>query len=492
MYPHYPLLIGGRRVEGAKANSFPSVNPYNGETWATIAQADESDVRSAVSIARHVFETVWRRVPGVERARLLNRLADLLERNADRFSLMESKDNGKVIRETRGQMTFAARQYRFFAGFADKLWGSVIPLDQNDVFDYAAREPLGVAALITAWNSPMQLLSNKLAPALAAGNCVVIKPSEHASVTTVEFGRLVEEAGFPPGVVNIVTGDGRVGEALVTAEGINRVSFTGSPGVGRAIAASAGRNLVPVTLELGGKSPNIVFADADFDKAVVGALAGIFGASGQTCIAGSRLLVQRPIYDAMVDRLDQRAKAIVLGDPTDPATEMGTVANAPQFRRILDCISSARAEGARLVTGGDPATDGDLARGLFIKPTIFAEVHNDMKIAQEEIFGPVLAIIPFDSEEEAVEIGNSTRYGLAAGIWTKDISRAMRVSRAIKAGTVWVNTYRAVACQAPFGGTKESGFGRERGQQALDEFMTYKNVMIDFSDAVRDPFAIKA
>jgi aldehyde dehydrogenase (NAD+) len=488
----YKLFIGGEWIDSVNGDRFPTVNPFNREEWATIAQAGESDVHAAVAAAGRAYQQVWKNTPGVERARLLYRLADLLEADADRMALLESTDNGKVIRETRGQMQFAARQYRFFAGYADKLWGSVIPLDQQDVFDYASREPLGVAVLITAWNSPIALLSNKLAPALAAGNCVVIKPSEQASATTVEFCRMLQQAGFPSGVVNLVTGDARVGSALVSARGIDLVSFTGSPGVGREIAATAGRNLVRVTLELGGKSPNVVFADADLDKAVVGAIAGIFGATGQTCIAGSRLLVQRPIYETMLDRLVKRAESIVLGNPIDPATEMGTVANERQFRKILDCISAARAEGARLVTGGEAATEGKLSTGFFIRPTIFADVHNEMGIAQEEVFGPVLSVIPFETEGQAIEISNSTRYGLACGVWTKDISRAMRVSRAIQSGTVWINTYRAVACQAPFGGLKESGFGRERGQQALEEYMSYKNVMIDYSDTKRDPFAVKA
>jgi (Z)-2-((N-methylformamido)methylene)-5-hydroxybutyrolactone dehydrogenase len=406
--------------------------------------------------------------------------------------VLESTDNGKVVRETRTQMSFAARQYRFFAGFADKLWGNVIPLDQPRVLDYANRIPLGVVVLVTPWNSPMHLLSNKLAPALAAGNCVVVKPSEHASATTLEFCRFVEQAGFPPGVINVVTGDARVGRALAETRGIDRLSFTGSPNVAREIAAMAGRNLVPVTLELGGKSPNIIFEDADIDQAVVGALAGIFAATGQTCIAGSRLLVQRPIYQQIVDRLVQRAATIIMGDPTDPKTEMGTAANEPQFRKILGMIEAAKAGGARLVAGGGPATDPKLAKGFFIQPTIFADVSNAMTIAQEEIFGPVLSIIPFETEEEAIAIANDTRYGLASGVWTTNLNRALRVSQAIQAGTVWVNTYRAIAAQVPFGGLKESGFGRERGAAALDEFMTYKNVMIDYSGAIRDPFAIRA
>ena len=338
----------------------------------------------------------------------------------------------------------------------------------------------------------MGLLSNKLAPALAAGNCVVIKPSEHASATTLEFARFVEQAGFPPGVVNVVTGDARVGKALLTSGRIDRVSFTGSPGVGREIAANAGRALVPSTMELGGKSPNIIFEDADVDTAIIGALAGIFAATGQTCIAGSRLLVQRGVYDRVSEELVRRAQQIKMGDPTDKATEMGTAANEPQFNRILGSIKGAVDEGANLAVGGKRAEGADLENGFFVEPTIFTGVSNDMTIAQEEVFGPVLSILPFDTEEEAIAIGNDTKYGLASGIWTTDLNRAMRVSKSIMAGTVWVNTYRSVAVQAPFGGFKDSGFGRERGEYALDEFTNTKNVMIDFSDEERDPFAIKA
>ncbi len=488
----YSLFIDGEWAESSNGERFPTVNPFNRQEWGTIPQARDGDVASAIAAARRRFESSWGQSSGLERSRLLNRLANLLDRDAQRMGELETRDNGKVIRETVTQMHFAARQYRFYAGYADKLWGNVIPLDQRDVFDYATREPLGVAVLIIAWNSPMSLLANKLAPALAAGNCVVIKPSEHASATTLEFCHLVHEAGFPAGVVNVVTGDARVGKALSEATGIDRVSFTGSPAVGRHIAAAAGRNLVPVTLELGGKSPNIVFADADFDKAAVGALAGIFGATGQTCIAGSRLLVHRSLYARMSEYLAERAARITMGDPADPRTEMGTAANEPQFRRILGSIDAAKAEGANLLTGGEAATDGDLAGGFFVKPTIFNEVRSAMTIAQEEVFGPVLSIIPFETDEEAIEIGNDTRYGLAAGLWTQDISRIMRVTRALRSGVVWVNTYRAAACQAPFGGVKESGFGRERGSQGLDEFMTTKNVMIDFSQGVRDPFTMRA
>ncbi|MFG1183439.1 MULTISPECIES: aldehyde dehydrogenase [Xanthobacter] len=488
---HYKLFINGQWVEEPGQERFPAINPYTREEWASLAQASDQQVADAIAAARTAFETHWSKTSGAERARLMTKLADLLAADAPRMGRLESTDNGKVIRETQSQMLFAARQYRFFAGYADKLWGKTIPLDQRDTLDYTVRDPIGVCVLITAWNSPMGLLSNKLAPALAAGNCVVIKPSEHASATTLEFAKLVEAAGFPPGVVNVVTGDARVGKALLASGRIDRVSFTGSPGVGREIAAVAGRALVPATLELGGKSPNIIFDDADLKKAIIGALAGIFAATGQTCIAGSRLLVQRGVYNQVVETLVERASRIRLGDPCDPATEMGTAANEPQFARILGMIDAAKRDGATLAAGGGAAEGPGLGKGFFVQPTIFKDVRNDMTIAQEEVFGPVLSILPFDTEEEAIEIGNDTRYGLAAGVWTESLQRAMRVSRSIRAGTVWVNTYRAVAVQAPFGGFKESGFGRERGEVALDEFTSIRNVMIDFSNEERDPFAVK-
>ena len=491
MVEKYQLFINGKWKDSSTGETFPAVNPFNQEVWASIPNASEEDVADAIAAARHAYETTWRKTTGLERATLLNKLASLLEENADHMALLETTDNGKVIRETHSQMFYAARIMRFYAGYADKLWGNVVPLDQREVVDLVIREPYGVVAAVTAWNSPIAILANSLPAALAAGNCIVLKPSEHASATNLELCKLVEKAGFPPGVVNVVTGDAKVGRALCGSEGVDKISFTGSPGVGREIAAMAGRNLRPVIMELGGKSPNIVFADADFDKALVGALAGIFAAGGQTCIAGSRLLVQRPIYARMVDGLADRAGKIVLGDPRKKTTEMGTAANEPQFRRILDHIEAAKKCGARLVAGGEAARDGELSKGLFIKPTIFADVRNDMSVAQDEIFGPVLSIIPFDEEEEAVEIANGTQYGLASGVWTSDISRSMRMIRAIRAGVVWVNTYRAMAAQGPFGGVKNSGFGRVRGEAGINEFLTTKNVMIDFSNDVRDPFALK-
>ncbi|MFC5749269.1 aldehyde dehydrogenase [Actinomadura rugatobispora] len=484
---HARMVIDGAPEDGTAR--FESFNPYTGQAWATVPTATTGDVDRAVEAATRTFHDTWRTTPGVQRARLMTALADLLESRADAIAEMETRDNGKVIRETRNQMGFAARNLRFFAGYADKLYGRTVPLDHPGMFDFTRRRPYGVAGLVTAWNSPIALLANKLPPALATGNTVVVKPSEHASVTTCELGLLAAEAGFPPGVVNVVTGDGAVGDALTGHPGIGKISFTGGSATGTRVAEAAARRLVPLTLELGGKSPNIVFADADLDRAVVGAVAGIFGAAGQTCIAGSRLLVHRPVYERVAGAIVERAGRIRLGDPLDPGTEMGPVANRPQFDRILALIEAGRDEGAALLTGGGPAEGA--GEGLFIRPTVFGDVSPGMRVAAEEIFGPVLSIIPFDDEDEAVRIANDIDYGLAAGVWTGDIDRAHRVTERLEAGSVWVNTYRATAAQAPFGGVKRSGYGRERGEEALAEYTYVQNVMIDYSGAARDPFSIR-
>ena len=485
----YRMYVNGRWVDSRSGRTFPTINPYTAQEWARIPEASETDVDDAVAAARSAFEGGWRKTSGLERARLMHRLADLIDADAERLATLETTDNGKVIRETKNQMHFSARNFRFFAGYADKLYGEVIPLDNPANLDYTVREPMGVAVLITAWNSPLQLLSNKLPPALAAGNTVVIKPSEYTSATTLELAELVEQAGFPRGVVNVVTGAGDVGNWLTTHPGVDKISFTGGVSTGSLIAQNAARNLVPVTLELGGKSANIIFDDADLERAIPGAMAGIFGASGQTCIAGSRLLVQRGVYRTVVEQIAERARRIRLGDPLDPATEMGPVAYKAQLDRIMHYVDLGRAQGAQLLAGG--AADEALRPGLFVAPTVFGDVAPQMTIAQEEIFGPVLSAIPFDDEQQAIEIANGTPYGLASGVWTQSLNRAHRMAKEMRAGTVWINTYRSSAAQAPFGGTRHSGYGRERGMHALLEYTQTKNVMLDLTDEARDPFSLK-
>ena len=487
----YQLHIDGKWRNASDGAAMPAINPFDQSVHATIPIATKADVEEAVTAARRAYETVWSKTAPGERASLLNKVADLLDADAERMALLETTDNGKVIRETHSQMGYAARIFRYYAGWTDKLHGDVVPLDQKDTLDLVMRVPYGVVACVTAWNSPVAIVTNTLPAALAAGNCVILKPSEHASATTIEMVKFCEQAGFPAGVVQIVTGAGDVGAALTGNSGINKISFTGSTSVGKRIAAAAGANLKPVTMELGGKSPNIIFDDADFERALVGALAGIFGATGQTCIAGSRLLVQRGIYDRMVESLAGRAKQIRMGDPRLAETEMGTAANEPQFDKILSFIEAAKGDGARLVAGGCRAEGPSLDKGFFIEPTIFADVHNGMKVAAEEIFGPVLSVIPFTSEDEAIAIANDTPYGLASGVWSENINRCMRMMRAINSGVVWVNTYRVAAPQAPFGGMKDSGFGRVRGEAGILEFTQTKNVFIDFSGDQRDPFAMK-
>jgi len=487
----YKLFIDGKWRDASDGTTIPAVNPYNQEVHATIPVATPTDVDDAVSAARRAYDSTWSKTTPGERARLMNKLADLIDADAKRLALLETTDNGKVIRETDNQMGYAARLFRYYAAWADKVTGDLVPLDVKDTAGLAMREPFGVIACITAWNSPVAILCNTMPAALAAGNCVIAKPSEHASVTTLEIAKLVEKAGFPAGVFQVVTGAGETGQALTSNPKIDKISFTGSPGVGRAIAAAGAAILKPVTLELGGKSPNIVFDDCDFERALIGALAGIFGATGQTCIAGSRLLVQRGIYDRMVEGLAARAAQIRMGDPRLPETEMGTAANEPQFNKILSFIEAARGDGARLVAGGGRADAPGLENGFFVQPTIFADVRNDMKVAAEEIFGPVLSIIPFTDEDEAVQIANDTPYGLASGGWSQNIDRCMRMMRAIRSGVVWVNTYRQAAPQLPFGGMKDSGYGRVRGHAGILEWLQTKTVFIDYSGDRRDPFSMK-
>jgi acyl-CoA reductase-like NAD-dependent aldehyde dehydrogenase len=482
----YQLFVGGRWVDGS-GETIDSTNPYTGEVWAQVRSASPADVDAAVSAAA-AAAAEWRRTSGVERATLMFRLAELLERDARRLAEIETTDNGKIIRETENQIRFAARNYRFFAGLADKIGGGTQTLDSYTMLNYTTREPHGVTALITAWNSPLSLLANKLPPALAAGNTAVVKPSEYTPASTLEMARLVEEAGFPPGVVNVVVGNAETGRALTTHPRVDMISFTGSVETGRAIARAAATSVIPVALELGGKSANIVFDDADRARATAGAVAGIFAAAGQTCVAGSRLRLHRSLAGELLDGVVEKARSIRLGDPLDPETEMGPLANQAQLDKVLAEIAGAARAGARLVAGGGKV-EGE--RGLFVTPTVFADVRNDMDVARNEIFGPVLGVQTFEDDAEAVRIANDSRFGLAAGIWTRSLSRAHLVAKELRAGMVWVNTYRSTAVQAPFGGVGDSGYARERGVDAIQGYTRVKNTMVDLSDDVRDPFLLK-
>jgi len=420
----YRMHIGGAWVEATGGEWFDTENPFTGRVWARLPRARPDDVDRAVEAAQAAFEGPWSRMTASARGLVLHRFGDLIERQAERLAKCEVRDNGKLLAEMRVQLGYIPSFFRYFGGLADKIEGSVIPTDKREIFNYTRLEPLGVVAAITPWNSPLMLLAYKLAPALATGNTVVIKPSEFASCSTLELMSLVEEAGFPPGVINVVTGFGsEIGDALVDHPRVAKVAFTGSDRTGQRIYERAARAIKPVTLELGGKSPNIVFADADLAAAVNGVVGGVFGAAGQSCVAGSRLLAHRSIVDQLVDGVVEATSRIRLGDPTDPTTEMGPIANRPQYDRILELVGVARAEGADVRFGGNP-----LDRvGYFVQPTVLTGVANRMRIAQEEVFGPVLSVIPFD-EEEAVSIANDSPFGLAAGVWTQDYRRMLRTT----------------------------------------------------------------
>ena len=489
----YEMYIDGEWVGAASGESFESDNPYTARPWALIPRGGAEDVDRAVKAAHKAFiGGDWPKMTASRRGALLGKLGDLLAANAKHLAKIEVRDNGKLFAEMNAQTNYLPQWYHYYGGLADKIEGSVIPTDKPHNFNYTRWEPLGVIAAIVPWNSPLLLATWKLAPALAAGNTVVVKPSEYTSASMLEFMKILDEAGFPPGVVNVVTGFGAdVGAPLVEHPLVAKVAFTGSDKTGEKIYEAAARGLKRVSLELGGKSPNIVFDDADMEGAVKGAISGIFAATGQTCIAGSRLLVQRNIHDEFVDRLVGFAKTAKMGDPMKLETQVGPVTNKPQYEKVLDYIDIAKNEGAETVLGGGKATAPECGEGWFVEPTIFTRVKNRMRIAQEEVFGPVLSVIPFDDEDEAIEIGNDVVYGLAAGVWTQNIRRAVTMAERLQAGTIWVNTYRAVSYLSPFGGYKRSGIGRENGQDMIKEYMQTKCVWISTATEVPNPFVLR-
>ncbi|MCE0762103.1 aldehyde dehydrogenase [Pseudonocardia kujensis] len=488
MTERFEMLIGGARRGAANGTTFSCENPYTGRTWAEVPDATPADVDAAVTAARAALDGPWGQTTGFDRARLLRNLAAQIARDTQRLAAFEVNDSGKLHREMLGQMTGLASWYDYFAGIADKLEGRQIPTPNPNFLVYTRRMPVGVVAAITPWNSPLLLLTWKLAPALAAGCTVVIKPSEHAPVSTLAFGKLFEDAGFPPGVVNIVTGStGATGAALAGHPGVDKVAFTGATETGRGVARAAAENLNASTLELGGKSAQIVFDDADLDAAANGVIAGIFAAAGQTCMAGSRLLVHTKVHDQLVDLVVKRATTIRLGDPHDPTTEMGPIANGPQFTKVMKLLDQALTEGATIACGGRP--DEELG-GYFIRPTVLTGLVPDATILRDEVFGPVLAVSTFTDEDDAVTQANGTPYGLAGSVWTRDVHRAHRVAGRLRAGSVWINAYRAVAPSVPFGGYGLSGIGRENGVEAVDAYLETTSVWVELSGATRDPFVL--
>ncbi len=479
--------IDGKQCEAAGGGWLESIDPARDETWALIPDGGAEDVERAVAAARRAFRpgSAWRSLTAAQRARLLRRVAELVPASKDELARIESRDNGKAIRETGPELDAVAEMFHYWAGAADKLAGETLAIGPNS-FNFTLREPLGVVGAIIPWNAPLSLMAAKLGAILAAGNCAVVKPAEQAACSCLAFARLFDEAGFPPGVVNVIAGVGeRAGDALVRHPDVAKITFTGETSTARTITARSADTLKQLAFELGGKSPNVIFADADLDAAARGAAAAVFtGGAGQTCVAGSRLLIERSVYEDVLARIARIAAGIRLGDPLDPETAMGPLAFREQRDKVVAYLRAGEEEGARIAFGGragealfEPGSP--LARGFFVEPTLFRDARNAMRICREEIFGPVAAAIPFDGEAEAIALANDSPYGLAAGVWTRDLGRAHRMVAALQAGIVWVNTYRRIHWAAPFGGVKQSGHGRDSGLESLRGYQQVKTCWIE-------------
>lgn len=479
----YHMLIDGRWVDASDGARFDSMNPANGQVWATVPEATAADVDAAVKAADAALRGPWAQMTPTARGKCLRKLGDLMAARSEDLGRVETTDTGKMFKETAWQATYIAEYFHFYAGAADKIHGETLPIDKPDMFVFTQREPIGVVAAIVPWNSQMFLTAVKVGPALAAGNTIVLKASEHASAPLLEFGKLIAEAGIPDGVVNILTGHGAVcGQALTTHPLVAKIAFTGGPVSARHIVRNSAENFAEVSLELGGKSPFIVFEDADIESAVNGSVAGIFGASGQSCVAGSRLYLHEDIADAFLARMVDVARNIRVGDPQADDTEMGPLCTPGQIAHIEAQVALAQEEGATVLHGGNRVA-GD---GLYYEPTIIDCPRQDLTIVDTELFGPVLSVQRFRTENEALALANDTKHGLAAGIFTRNSARSLRMSKAINAGIVWVNTYRAISPIAEFGGMKHSGYGREAGMQALYDYTRPKTVWMNMSD---DPIA---
>jgi len=489
---HYKMFINGEWSDSENNNTFESINPSTGKPWAVIPEASANDVNQAVTSAYNAFnEGEWSKITPTQRGKYLRKLGELLADKSEELGKIESIDTGKLLKETRWQAKYIAEYFHYYAGLADKIEGATLPIDKPDMYAFNVREPLGVVAAIVPWNSQLFLVAVKIGPALAAGNTVVLKASEHASAAMLEFGKVIQEAGFPPGVVNIISGHGDpCGKTLTTHPLVHRISFTGGPNTARHVIRNSAENFAEVSLELGGKSPFIVFDDADLESAVNGSIAGIFGASGQSCVAGSRVYLHEKIADKFLDKMVSLASLIKIGDPLLEETQMGPLATQGQMKLIEGEISQAKNEGANILHGGKKPTN--LNGGWFYEPTIVDCNDQKMKIVDTELFGPVLSVLRFKTEEEAIKLANDTKYGLAAGVFTKNGARSLRVTKALRAGIVWVNTYRVVSPIAPFGGYKDSGYGRESGMQAIHDYTRIKTVWINTSDEpMSNPFQMR-